>query len=143
MYALSLKQPWATLLVHGLKTIEVRNWPTARRGRILIHATCVPDGRPIAWSRVPLDLIDHCQLKGGIIGWADLNDCVAYDSLATFDRDKELHLNESSWFVGPKMFGFAFANAKELPFYPFSGWMRFFEVKGMELLNQKNQESRS
>ena len=32
-YALSVKQPWATLLVHGLKTIEVRAWPTARRGR--------------------------------------------------------------------------------------------------------------
>src|SRR5262249_58321622 len=114
MYALSLKQPWATLLVHGLKTIEVRNWPTARRGRILIHAARVPDGRPIAWTRLPLDLIKSSQLKGGIIGSAVLNDCFAYDSLASFNRDKELHLNESSWFVGPKMFGFSFANAKEL-----------------------------
>jgi hypothetical protein len=130
MYALSLKQPWATLLVHGLKTIEVRNWPTARRGRILIHAARVPDGRPIAWTRVPADLIKLCQLRGGIIGLADLNDCIVYDSLAVFDRDKELHLNESSWFVAPNMFGFSFANAKVLPFYPFSGWMRFFEVKG-------------
>src|SRR5262245_61764820 len=33
MFALSVKQPWASLLVHGLKTIEVRRWPTARRGR--------------------------------------------------------------------------------------------------------------
>src|SRR5205823_6217499 len=32
MYALSLKQPWATLLAHAVKTIEVRKWPTARRG---------------------------------------------------------------------------------------------------------------
>src|SRR5207245_2747235 len=29
-YALSLKQPWATLLVHGLKSIEVRRWSTPR-----------------------------------------------------------------------------------------------------------------
>lgn len=140
MYALSLKQPWATLLVHGLKTIEVRNWPTARRGRILIHAARVPDGRPIAWTRVPLELIKPCQLKGGIIGSADLNDCIAYDSLAAFERDKELHLNESSWFVGPKKFGFSFANAKELPFYPFSGWMRFFEVKGLQLSKPNTKE---
>ena len=30
-YALSLKQPWAALLVHGLKSIEVRRWAAARR----------------------------------------------------------------------------------------------------------------
>ncbi len=41
LYALSLKQPWAALLVTGRKRIEVRNWPTARRGRILIHAARV------------------------------------------------------------------------------------------------------
>src|SRR5204863_2700985 len=38
VYALSLKQPWAALLVHGRKSVEVRSWPTARRGRVLIHA---------------------------------------------------------------------------------------------------------
>src|SRR4051794_31022472 len=57
-YALSLKQPWAALLVHGVKTIEVRRWPTARRGRVLIHAARVPDDRPEAWSRVPEELHD-------------------------------------------------------------------------------------
>ena len=36
MYALSIKQPWAALVVQGLKTIEIRRWPTARRGQILI-----------------------------------------------------------------------------------------------------------
>ena len=30
-YALSIKQPWAALLVHGLKTMEIRSWPTAHR----------------------------------------------------------------------------------------------------------------
>src|SRR5437016_1110202 len=55
-YALSIKQPWAALLVHGHKTIEVRRWPTARRGTILIHAARVPDERPEAWRRVPAEL---------------------------------------------------------------------------------------
>ena len=52
-YALSLKQPWATLLVHGLKTIEIRRWPTRRRGRVLIHAARVPDPQPWAWEQLP------------------------------------------------------------------------------------------
>jgi hypothetical protein len=131
MYALSLKQPWATLLVHGLKTIEVRKWPTARRGRILIHAAKVSDARSQGWAKVPLHLIKEAQLKGGIIGSANLIECVTYASQSAFDADKKLHLNESAWFEGPKMFGFTFADAKCLPFYSFSGWMRFFEVKDM------------
>lgn len=35
---LSLWQPWATLLVAGLKQVETRSWPTAHRGPLLIHA---------------------------------------------------------------------------------------------------------
>ena len=36
--ALSARQPWASLIVCGLKTIEIRSWPTSYRGRLYIHA---------------------------------------------------------------------------------------------------------
>lgn len=36
MKALSLKQPWANLIVHGIKTIETRKWATKYRGSLLI-----------------------------------------------------------------------------------------------------------
>lgn len=39
MKVLSIKEPWATLLVHGYKNIETRSWGTKQRGRILIHAS--------------------------------------------------------------------------------------------------------
>jgi hypothetical protein len=39
MKCLSLKQPYAELLVSGKKTIELRNWNTAFRGKFLIHAS--------------------------------------------------------------------------------------------------------
>ncbi len=39
MYALSLLQPWATLVVIGAKTIETRSWSTRHRGSLLIHAS--------------------------------------------------------------------------------------------------------
>ena len=39
MYALSLLQPWASLVVMGAKTIETRSWSTKHRGTLLIHAS--------------------------------------------------------------------------------------------------------
>ena len=39
MKVLSLKQPWAELILLGRKTIEVRKWNTAFRGEFLIHAS--------------------------------------------------------------------------------------------------------
>jgi ASCH domain len=39
MKALSIKQPWASLIAHGIKDIENRTWKTHFRGRIFIHAS--------------------------------------------------------------------------------------------------------
>lgn len=38
MRAISLWQPWATLLVRGVKKIETRGWDTKYRGDLIIHA---------------------------------------------------------------------------------------------------------
>ncbi|KAK1260182.1 hypothetical protein QJS04_geneDACA002093 [Acorus gramineus] len=35
---LTMHQPWASLLVHGIKRIEGRSWPAPIRGRLWIHA---------------------------------------------------------------------------------------------------------
>lgn len=37
-HALSLTQPWATLVTIGVKRFETRSWRTAHRGWIAIHA---------------------------------------------------------------------------------------------------------
>lgn len=36
--AISLWQPWATLIALGVKTFETRSWPTSYRGLLVIHA---------------------------------------------------------------------------------------------------------
>ena len=128
VYALSLKQPWATLLVYGRKTIEVRRWPTARRGPVLIHAARVPDPRAEAWALLPEELNEAAQLSGGIIGMGELTGCIPYRDLKTFTADRSLHLNDPSWFQGPVLYGFRFAQLKALPFRAYPGWMRFFPV---------------
>src|SRR5437764_14875091 len=101
MYALSLKQPWATLLVHGLKTIEVRRWPTARRGPVLIHAAKVSADRPEAWAHVPEELRQAAQMVGGIIGGGELMQCPGYRTLAAFSRDQSTQLDELAWSARP------------------------------------------
>ena len=39
MKVLSIKQPWASAIVYGLKDVENRNWQTSYRGPILIHSS--------------------------------------------------------------------------------------------------------
>ena len=129
VYALSLKQPWAALVVQGLKTIEVRRWQTVRRGRILIHAARVPDKRDQAWKHVTPNLFSLAQLQGGIIGSVELTDCVRYPDLPKFLADQPAHYNEPNWYEPPLMFGFKFAKAEILPFQRYPGWFRFFKIK--------------
>lgn len=38
MRALTIRQPWATLIARGEKTIETRSWRTSYRGEVAIHA---------------------------------------------------------------------------------------------------------
>jgi hypothetical protein len=127
-YALSLKQPWAALLVHGVKTIEVRSWRTGRRGRVLIHAARIPDERPEAWAQVPSALRPAAEQVGGVIGAAELVDCRVYRSLEAFCADRARHLNEPAWFRPPLLYGFTFTNPRVLPFQPCLGQTRFFLV---------------
>ena len=128
LYALSIKQPWATLLVNGLKTVEVRGWSTRRRGRVLIHAGRLPDRRAEAWARVPESLREAARLVGGVVGAADLTGCVVYRTREAFAADRGRHLNDPAWFDGRRLYGFTFANMEPLPFRSCTGALFFFPV---------------
>lgn len=49
MKAITLTQPWATLVAIGAKRIETRSWPTSYRGPLAIHAAkgWTPDDRQL------------------------------------------------------------------------------------------------
>lgn len=47
--ALTLHQPWASLVALGVKRLETRSWSTSYRGRLLIHAAArIPNPGPLA-----------------------------------------------------------------------------------------------
>jgi hypothetical protein len=88
--ALTLTQPWATLVVSGEKRIETRSWRTLHRGPLMIHAA---KGFP-RWAREicaeePFRSVlrnagyqSHEALPTGVIlGGVVLSDCVPTDGI--------------------------------------------------------------
>ena len=131
--ALSVKQPWAALLVAGLKSVEVRTWSTRRRGRVLIHAGKVIDARPAGWALITTpELLDLARFRGGVVGVADLADCVAYPTAEAFTADAERHRNAPDWFRPEGLFGFVFQNARPIAYHACPGRTLFFAVNGFD-----------
>jgi hypothetical protein len=129
--AISVKQPWAALLVAGHKTIEVRRWPTRRCGPVLIHAARIADERPQGWARINTpELEAAAALRGGIVGAAEITACRTYESAAAFAADAPLHLNAPDWFAPLRLFGFVLQDARAVTFYPYVGRTMFFTVDG-------------
>lgn len=130
LVALSVKQPWAALLITGLKTVEVRRWTTRRRGAVLIHAAKVPDDRPEGWRRIATPQVQElAALRGGIVGVAELAACRTYETATAFAADTDAHLNAPDWFTPPRLFGFVFRDARPVTFYPYTGQTMFFRVE--------------
>ncbi len=50
MKALTIWQPWASLIACGVKKYETRSWPTKYRGPIAIHSALKPFSECWRWS---------------------------------------------------------------------------------------------
>lgn len=122
MKALSIRQPWAWLIVNGYKDIENRSWDTKYRGMVLIHASkgmkradydaakAICDSLP-PLQHVILPAFDKLE-RGGIVG---------YTHITGTTRE-----SASPWFFGPV--GFQLSGSKPLPFQPLKGRLSFFET---------------
>jgi activating signal cointegrator 1 len=83
MKALSLLQPWASLVVMGVKQIETRSWATPHRGTLLIHASAGKAGSTFA-SGLPFTkfIRDFRKLPFGcVIGQVTLIDIVPVEHI--------------------------------------------------------------
>lgn len=120
MKALSLRQPWASLIIYAGKDIENRTWPTSYRGPLLIHAAKAFTRREefeaaaAIVKRIGADerMLEGCPyFRGGVIGRVDVVDCV--------------RSHASPWFAGP--WGFVLRDPQPLPFSPCRGRLGFFD----------------
>ena len=121
MKALSIQQPWAWAILHAGKDVENRRWPTAVRGRIVIHAGRKIDREGVEYLRyhgypVPMNLP-----TGGFVGEVTISGCV--------------HAEEkrgSHWACGPWCFVLEGPKPYER-LIPAVGRLGFWEVTAEEL----------
>lgn len=83
MKALSIKQPWASLISHGIKNIENRTWKTHFRGKIYIHSSADKKQYPLftreqnnAMYNYNLGPVTQPKIVSAIIGEVEIIDCV-------------------------------------------------------------------
>ncbi len=123
--ALSIRQPWAWLIVNGHKDIENRTWKTHFRGQILVHAA-----KAMSWEEydeaarvtelasaflpaaIVLPKYEDLE-RGGIVGQVRIDGCVSD--------------HPSPWFYGPV--GFLLSEPQVLTFSPCTGAQGIFQPK--------------
>lgn len=102
MKAISLLQPWASLVAAGHKKIETRSWNTKHRGPLLIHASAkkfIPN--PVVYGADFLNEFALSGLKykdfpyGAIIGQVNLIDTICSE-LVTWTTGLS-HSSGQSW----------------------------------------------
>ncbi|HVF59232.1 MAG TPA: ASCH domain-containing protein [Thermoanaerobaculia bacterium] len=77
--ALSVRQPWADLIVWGIKDVENRTWRTDFRGNLLIHAGMRIDEEGVGRVERLYGLLlplDYRSRTGAVLGMVRLVDCV-------------------------------------------------------------------
>lgn len=122
MKTISVRQPWAWLIVNGYKDIENRTWYSNYRGELLIHASksYADAAESFAWIlrkfpelRNVIPQYKHSYDRGGIVGKVQMVDCVNQHS--------------SKWFVGE--YGFVFQNPQAFQhIIPCNGQLGIFDV---------------
>ena len=112
MKALSIQQPWANLILDGLKIIETRVWETSYRGDILICAS-----KKIAFvPPIPL----KTEPRGVAICIAELYDIQKMTRSHEEAAMCEIYPGAYSWFL---------RNIRPVEPFPVKGQLRLFEVE--------------
>lgn len=134
MKALTIKQPWASLIIRGGKDIENRDWRTHFRGILAIHSSAKIERSEMEDAcGMMRGFIPHFSEQrfaqdsfptGVILGTVEIVDCVSS--------------HESPWFVG--YFGFVVRNpvAFKTPI-PCRGALNFWEVPARLLPDMRDQ----
>lgn len=118
MKALSIRQPWAWLIVNGFKRPENRTWKRTFPRRCLVHAGQTFDREGYDWVCENFKAIAAVMPapedfpRGGIVGVVDMVDCV--DQM------------DDPFFFGP--YGYICDNAQPCKLVECKGQLGFFEV---------------
>lgn len=105
--AITIKQPWATLIALGEKKFETRSWPTKHRGPVAIHAGKAVDKR--AYNQFAEILAKHGfhsmedLPSGAVIATATIVDChrvIENPTQTSALTDKGITISEQEFQMG-------------------------------------------
>ncbi len=137
MKALTIAQPYATLIARGLKPVENRTWPTSHRGLLYIHA-----GKSRQWFDDDEDLIQLLGSMppfGAVVAIARLVDCLRVEDIQAGKYDAKhpglrghMHVN------GP--WCWVLQDITPIGPWPWKGAQGLFEIDADELGRVANRE---
>jgi len=104
MKALSIKEPWATLILEGKKTIETRTWKTNYRGEILLCASKNPKS----------------NISGKAFATAKITACIPMTKEHERNALCEIYPKANSWFL---------TEVKKIEPFEVKGQLGIFEVE--------------
>jgi hypothetical protein len=116
MKALSVCQPWAWAIVHGIKTIENRSRPTRHRGALVIHAS------KSRWYVGG----DYADLLPGLPLWDELDYGALVGVVGVVDCVPVAEVEGQPFAVGP--WCWILAHARPIRPVPYRGQVSFFDV---------------
>jgi hypothetical protein len=132
LIALGIRQPWAELILRGIKTIEVRSQATATRGTILIYASKKLSDLPAAREAADRYDIDLDSLPMGLlVGTVEIVDsipCRSSDSEAACVPASLLKSQHGWRLANPKRF----TTPAAVRFLPYGVWFYPFKRRKEE-----------
>ena len=130
MKVICIRQPYASRIAWGLKTIEVRSWSTAYRGELLISAT----GKDYTFPRLGKPVV----LAGGgyaiaTVVLADVRPLLQSDCQAAFMKPE---------YWEPGLYAWVFRNPQVIVPFKVQGKLCIFEVqcKPVQLVESEGKE---
>ena len=125
--ALGIQQPWAELILRGIKTLEIRSQPTRQRGRIYLYASKRLSSLPAAESAAHHEGISLENLPLGLlVGSVEIFDC---RKCRRRDHNAacvpaELLIGQYAWVLANPQ---RFAVPKSVRFLPYGVWFYPFK----------------
>jgi hypothetical protein len=121
--ALSFRQPWAELILRGVKTMDLRTWRVNNIGALAVHASQSVDHE--ACERFELD--PEKLITGSVLGLVDIYSIFPLDK-ANYKKYSDKHLAQQT-FEEP-LYGWVLANPRRLKKpWPAKGQLKFFELE--------------
>lgn len=132
MKAIAVRQPWASLIICGVKTVENRSWATKYRGPLAIYASKATASKSdILWAQrrciaLGIDFPDISQ-TGGIIGVVDFADIIIPDVPPVYPAI--CTANDKAWYDWGSV-GWILRNPRSIDFVMYKGQLGLFEIPG-------------